>query len=73
MGTIIRKRENKWISRGKNAGLGDQPKKKEKTNGLVQVKTAGGGPTEGKEKTNRLVQVKTGVGDQHKEKNKQMD
>ena len=32
-GTNLRKRENKWISTGK------------KTNGLVQVKTEGRGPT----------------------------
>ena len=35
---------------------------KEKTNGLVQVKTGVGRPTLGKEKTNGVVQVKTGVG-----------
>ena len=51
------KRENKWISSGKNRG-GGPIIGKEKTNGLVQVKTGVGRPILGKEKTNGSVQVK---------------
>ena len=61
METNLRKKENKWISTGKNRG-GGPTEGKEKTNGLVHVKTGIGGPTEGKEKTNGLVHVKTGIG-----------
>ena len=42
-GTNIGKRENKWISTGKNRG-GGPTLGKEKTNGLVQVKIGVGRP-----------------------------
>ena len=42
MGTNLRKRENKWISTGKNRN-GVTNKRKRETNGLVQVKKETGG------------------------------
>ena len=72
MGSYQRKRENKWISTGKNRG-GGPTYGKEKTNGLVQVKSGVWDQPKEKRKTNGLVQVKTGVGGQPKEKRKQMD
>ena len=51
MGDQSKEIENKWISTGKNRG-GGPTLDKEKTNGLVQVKTGVGRPTLGKEKTN---------------------
>ena len=44
VGTNLKKRESKWISTGKNRG-GGPTLGKEKTNGLVQVKTEVGEPT----------------------------
>ena len=70
--TNLRKRENKWISTGKNMGGGNNLRKRENkwfSTGKKKVE----GPTLGKEKTNGLVEVKTGLGDQPKEKRKQMD
>ena len=45
-------RENKCISRGQPGGRTGQPKeKREKTNGLIDLKTGGGaGQTKGKKK-----------------------
>ena len=49
MGDYLRKRENKWISTGKNR-VGWTTSGKEKTNGLVQVKTGAERQSKGKRK-----------------------
>ena len=71
-GTNLRKRENKWISTGKNRG-GETNLRKRENKWISTGKNRGRGTNLNKEKTNGLVQVKTGVGGQPKEKRKQMD
>ena len=68
----LRKRENKWISRGKNRG-GGPTLGKETPNGLLQVKTGVGDQPKEKRKQMDKKGEKQGWGDQPKEKRKQMD
>ena len=74
METNLRKRENIWISTGKNRGPGEKPKEKRKRTGLVQVKT-GLGVLNLSKRENKWISTgkKQRWGDQSKEKRKQMN